>query len=270
MPGKYVEVDPGVELFVETIGEGDVLVFIPGFTFTTEVFEKQLNYFSKTNQVVVIDPRSHGKSTITVHGNDYVTHGNDLAKILQFLNIHHVTLVGWSFGCLTAWEYIKQNGIQNIKSLVMIDMPPKSLSINQDDWVEGPLDDIASLYNTYLRTPQGHRDFITSYITDVMVQKNLSEKELRWLVEQSMRTPYYIASNLYASGMFSDYRQIVEETSKKIPTLMTVAEHWAQSAIEYLSKISPNTELEVLGGHMMFWEHDEKFNTILKHFLSSH
>lgn len=89
----------------------------------------------------MIDPRSHGKSTITLHGNDYVTHGTDLAKVLQALDVENPTLVGWSFGCLTIWEYVRQFGTEHIKSLIFVDMPPKSLSIHQDqDWVEGPLE----------------------------------------------------------------------------------------------------------------------------------
>ena len=71
---RYIEVEPGTELFVQDIGEGEPLVFIPGFTFTTEVFSKQVEHFSKTNRVIVIDPRSHGRSTLTLQGNNYITH----------------------------------------------------------------------------------------------------------------------------------------------------------------------------------------------------
>ncbi|MBC5637947.1 alpha/beta hydrolase [Ornithinibacillus sp. BX22] len=267
MPGKYIEVDSGVELFVQDVGEGDPIVFIPGFTFTTEVFEKQVAYFSNYHRVIVMDPRSHGKSTITVHGNDYVTHGTDLRKVLEHLQLHHVTLVGWSFGCLTIWEYMKQYGAEGIKSLVLIDMPPKSLSIDTEDWVEGALDDIAAIYNNSLRTPKGQRDFIIAYATGVMIQRELKEDELTWLVEQSMKTPYYIAGNLFASGMFSNYLAEASIASKSLPTLTVIAEHWSDTATNFMKKHVPQTQLEVLGGHMMFWEHHQKFNTILDEFI---
>lgn len=267
--GKYVEVEPGVELFVQDVGEGDPLVFVPGFTFTTEGFVKQVEYFSKSHRVIVIDPRSHGRSTVTVYGNDYVTHGTDLAKVLELLHVKNATLAGWSFGCLTVWEYIKQNGTENVKSLVLIDMPPKSLSTNEEDWVEGKLDDIAAIYNTFLRNPQGHREFITGYITQVMIQRELQEEELIWLVEQSLKTPYYIAGNLFASGMFSDYREVAKLASKSVPTLTVVAKHWAETAEVYLKTLTPETKIEVLGGHMMFWEHSEKFNQLLEQFLQN-
>lgn len=266
--GKYVEVDPGVELFVQDVGKGDTIVFIPGFTFTTEVFSKQVEHFSKTNRVIAIDPRSHGRSTVTVHGNDYVTHGTDLGKVLRELDVENAVLAGWSFGCLTVWEYVKQFGFERIRSLVLIDMSPKSLSVNDGDWTEGPLDEIGAIYNTYLRNPQGHREFITGYITQVMVQRKLREEELAWLVGESLKTPYYIAANLFASGMFSDYREQARIASETVPVLNVVAEHWADTAKAFIEKTAPRSKVAVLGGHMMFWEHSEKFNEILGQFLS--
>ncbi|HLS09751.1 alpha/beta hydrolase [Lentibacillus sp.] len=265
--GKYIEVDPGIELFVQDVGQGEPIVFIPGFTFTTEVFSKQVDYFSKTNRVIVVDPRSHGRSTVTVHGNDYVTHGTDLAKVLKQLDVENATLFGWSFGCFTVWEYFKQYGRDNIKSAVLVDMPPKSLSVHNDDWIEGALDDIAAIYTSHLRSPQGQRAFITDYITQVMIQREVKEEELNWLVEQSLKTPYYIAANLFAAGMFSDYRAEATSLSHSVPTLTVVAEHWAETAAAFTKKVSPESKIEVLGGHMMFWEHADKFNDMVTRFL---
>ncbi|MBP2239500.1 pimeloyl-ACP methyl ester carboxylesterase [Cytobacillus eiseniae] len=265
---KYIEVDSDVELFVQEAGSGEPIVFIPGFTFTTEVFTKQIEFFSKTNHVIVVDPRSHGRSTKSITGNDYVTHGADLKIILDVLELKNVTLAGWSFGCFSVWEYLKQNGFDQVKSLIFIDMPPKSLSVNKEDWVEGPLDDIAAIYNAYLRNSSGQRAFITNYITQVMVQRELEEEELTWLVEQSLKTPSYIAGQLFASGMFSDYREQAKKASQTVPTLNIVAEHWAETAVTYTNRLTPEVKVEVLGGHMMFWEHNEKFNEIVKDYLS--
>lgn len=264
----YIEVEPGIELYVQETGTGDPIVLIPGFTFTTEVFSKQVRHFSKTHRTIVIDPRSHGRSTLTVHGNDYVTHGTDLKKVLKALKVENPTLVGWSFGCLTVWEYIRQFGTDDINSLILIDMPPKSLSLNQEkDWVEGPLDDLAAAYTNYLRHPQGQREFISAYAAGVMVQRELKKEELNWIVEQSLKTPYYIASNLFSSGLFSDYRSEATLSSESVPTLFIVAEHWGETASAYLNKLTPSASVKTLGGHLMFWEHSEKFNRMMEEFL---
>lgn len=266
--GKYIEVDHGVELFVQDVGSGEPIVFIPGWTFTTEVFSKQVEHFSKTNRVIVIDPRSHGRSTIALSGNEYITHGMDLAKVLGKLELKAVTLAGWSFGCLTIWEYIKQYGMENIKSFILVDMSPKPLSTDHiNDWVEGSLDDIGLAYNTYLRNPEGQRTFITDYANQVMVQRQLEDDELNWIVEQSLKTPYYIAANLFASGMFLDYREEARLASESRPTLTILAEHWADTARLFTQKVSPKSKIAVLGGHLMFWEYSEAFNQLIGEFL---
>ncbi|RXZ80453.1 alpha/beta hydrolase [Paenibacillaceae bacterium] len=268
--GQYILVEPGVELFVQDVGEGEPIVFIPGWTFTTEVFAKQVEHFKQTNRVIVIDPRSHGRSSTALHGNNYVTQGSDLAKVLDALKLESFTLAGWSFGALTAWEYIRQHGTQRIKAFLWIDISPKPLSTTHEtDWVEGPLDDIAGAYNLYTRDSAGQRDFVTYYVKEVMFQREVEESELSWLIEQSLHTPHYIAANLFAAGMFSDYREEARLVSESVPTLVIAAEHWAETATAYVGRIAPQASIEVLGGHLMFWEHADSFNRIVATFLQS-
>ena len=51
---KYVTVAPGVELHILEKGEGKPLVFIPGLTFSGEIFKNQLEYFSSEYRVIAI------------------------------------------------------------------------------------------------------------------------------------------------------------------------------------------------------------------------
>lgn len=268
--GKYIEVDPGVELFVQDVGSGDPLVLIPGWVFSSRAFESQIEHFSKTHRVIAVDPRSQGRSLVSMQGNDYVTHGKDLSRIIEALGLKDVTLLGWSFGCLTVWEYVRQNGVGNLKAAVIVDLSPKPLSLDdENDWVEGPLEEIAEVYTSNLRSPEGLRDFITEYATEIMVQRKLDDDELQWINGEAMQTPYYIASTLYAAGMFSDYREEAKRLIEQVPTLTIAAEHWGDTARSFMQRISPEAQVEVLGGHLMFWEHSGKFNKILERFLKS-
>lgn len=268
-PGKYLEVEAGVELFYEEKGEGQPLIFLPGWTFTTEVFSQQLEYFSRNYRAIAIDPRSQGRSSKPLHGNDYATHGADLARFIEILDLKNVILVGWSFGCLQSWAYVRKEGLKNLKAVVSIDLSPKPLCVDPADWVEGPLDEIAEAYNTFLTSPQGQRDFVTGYAMDVMVQRQLSEEELFWILDQSLKTPHYIAAALFASGMFSNYLTEAKLVDENIPSLSIIAEHWSETAVPYMNRKCPKTATAILGGHLMFWEHPERFNKILEDFLSS-
>jgi non-heme chloroperoxidase len=268
-PGKYIEIEPGIEIYYEEMGTGTPIVFVPGWTFTSEVFVHQMTHFSKTHRVIAIDPRSQGRSSMVLHGNDYATHAADLAKVIKALDLQDIVLVGWSFGCLETWGYVRQEGTQTIKAMVGIDLSPKPLSVDAQDWVEGPLDEIAGAYNTYLLSRQGQRDFVTYYADEIMVQRELSKEEMFWIVEQSLKTPPYIASALFASGMFSNYIEEAKLVDESLPALTIIAEHWADTAVPFMQKHFPKTKTAVLGGHMMFWEHADQFNTILGDFIAS-
>jgi pimeloyl-ACP methyl ester carboxylesterase len=266
--GGFIDVEPGVEIYYEEKGEGSPILFVPGWTMTTEVFGHQLEQMSTSHRVVVIDPRSQGRSTVTLEGNDYITHAADLAKVIESLDLRDLVLVGWSFGCLTTYGYVKDKGTDRLKAHVCIDLSPKSLSVQQGDWVEGPLDEIAAGYH-YLRTPAGQREFVASYTNQVMVQRDLTKAEMFWIVDQSAKSPPWVAAALFASGMFSNHMAEAKLLDESLPALNIVAEHWADTAVPFLKKHFPNTKTAVLGGHMMFWEHSEKFNAILNNFIKS-
>jgi pimeloyl-ACP methyl ester carboxylesterase len=265
--GAYLEVDPGVEIYYEDQGTGTPLVFVPGWTFTTDAFAYQMAHFSKTHRVILMDPRSHGRSTVTPAGSNYAAQGADLAKLIEALDLEDVVLVGWSFGCLTNWAYVRQAGIERIKAVVGIDLSPKPLSVNEGDWVEGPLDEIGQYYNMFLQSPQGQRDFVAAYATEVMVQRALTDEELAWIIGMSLNTPYYIAAAFFAAGMFDDYREEAKLVDASLPALHIIAEHWADLAVPFMNELCPKTKTAVLGGHLMFWEHHEAFNAILDEFL---
>lgn len=124
---KFVNVAPCVDIHYLEKGEGKPLVFIPGLTFASEIFEHQIEYFSKDYRVIAMDPRGQGLSSKTVDGNDYLTHGRDVAALIDFLGLSDVTLIGWSTGNLDAWSYARQFGYEKLAGIVTVDMSPLPL-----------------------------------------------------------------------------------------------------------------------------------------------
>ena len=264
--GDYFEVEPGVEIYYETIGEGPAVVLVPGWTFTTEVFENQMKALSESHQVISFDPRSHGRSTITLEGNNYTTQGADMAKLLAHLGVEKPALVGWSFGCLTTWEFIKVNGTDAASRHMCIDLSPTPLTGVEGDWTEGGIADIAGFYHA-VQTAQGHRDVINWYADEVMIEQNYTPELAQWIVDQSTASPPWVASAYLAAGMFSNYMDVAKEIDAAMPSSFVVANHWADTAKAYVAANLPNSKVDAFGGHMMFWEYPEKFNPILAEFL---
>ena len=265
---KYFCVSPGIELHYLEKGEGRPLVFIPGLTFSGEIFKAQLEYFSGNYRVIAIDPRGQGLSAKTVDGNDYMTHGRDLAALIDGLGLDGAVLVGWSTGNLEVWSYIRQFGKEKLRGAVTIDMSPLPLSADPTWWTEGTMEELSEVATQYLTSPEGSRAFFSDYATGVMIQHEMEPAELEYLLDISGRTPYWVCKALFCDAIFSNFLETAREVGAGMPSLMFIAEHWADVARPFVEQQLPGYEIQVMGGHLMFYEYPEKWNRLLEEFLN--
>ncbi|MCQ3804114.1 MAG: alpha/beta hydrolase [bacterium] len=265
--GDYLEVDPGVAIYYEDEGEGPPLVLVPGWTFTTKVFDHQFAAFSESHRVISFDPRSQGRSTVTLEGNNYATQAGDLSKLLDHLDVENPVLLGWSTGSTATWHYVRDHGTSGLVGHVSVDMPPIGMSCDETDWMEGSIEELAGFYQG-VQTAQGLRGVIIWYADNVMIEQEMSPELTAWIVEQSLSTPPLMAASLLADACFGNYQNEAVAVDADIPSLFVVAEHWAEAARPYLAEHCPNSRVEVFGGHMMFWEYPERFNAVLAEFLA--
>lgn len=267
MKSKYIKVDNYTELHCVIKGKGEPILFIPGLTFSYEVFIKQIEYFSKNYKVIALDPRSQGLSTKTQHGNNYKTHGNDLHEVIKKLKLNNITLVGWSTGNLDIWSYLKQHGYDKVKKVVTIDMAPKNLLTKKTDWKEGEIDELRYVADEFLTSSKGVRDFFLEYLKTVMFENKPTQKEIDLFLNSSAKTPYYVCRELFLDAIFSDFSSTLEESSQKVETLMFIANHWSKVAKAFMNKNYPKTKTHVLGGHLMFYEYSDEWNKVLEDFI---
>jgi pimeloyl-ACP methyl ester carboxylesterase len=174
-------------------------------------------------------------------------------------------LVGWSYGCLASYAYVRNYGLGKISSFVCIDQSPHPLDIDGGaKWNEGPLSGTGDSFNGV----NYDRAKFTAVFAQWMVKRKLTPAELRWLTEMAEATPTGIAIQLAADALFSDYRPELEKLSQEIPTLHVLGEDDAVTAKPWLEENAPKAEVQVLGRHMMFWEDSEAFNKIFADFIS--
>lgn len=243
-------------------------MFIPGLTFSGEIFKAQLEYFSGNYRVIAIDPRGQGLSAKTVDGNDYMTHGRDLAALIDGLGLDGAVLVGWSTGNLEVWSYIRQFGKEKLRGAVTIDMSPLPLSADPRWWTEGTMEELSEVATQYLTSPEGSRAFFSDYATGVMIQHEMEPVELEYLLDISGRTPYWVCKALFCDAIFSNFLETAREVGAGMPSLMFIAEHWADVARPFVEQQLPGYEIQVMGGHLMFYEYPEKWNGLLEEFLN--
>lgn len=261
-----VKISTGIELYYEDYGKGDPVLFIPGLTCTTEFFEHNLQALADNNRVLAYDPRSQGKSTISESGNNFVQRGHDLAAFIEALDLNNIVVAGWSLGAYDAYSYLELYGLDKIKAFVNIDMPPKVIQTASDDWSEGSLDVIRDMYLSILAEDQPY--FFEGYAHYMIIRGALDE-EINWIVEQSRRTPQTLAAQIVADVNLCDFSALVQKIAGEIPVMHFIKQDWAETALRWLGKYTPNVPTEVMGGHMMFWEEAEAFNSRFRAFLNT-
>ena len=264
--GQHIRVSPDLELYYVEAGAGTPMIFIPGWCGTTEFFEKyQIPYFSKNYRAISYDPRSQGRSSKTSENNNYIQHGKDLRAFMQALELNDVILVGHSAGCHDIYAYLRAFGTDNVKSIIFIDYMPKPIAVEKGDWAEFSNSmEVGSFVNA---TTYDFRGLMTEFIP-TLVQREMTQDELNWLLDEVFKTPTYAAVLTLVDVSFADYTEEAQMIDGKMPVLDIVSEGVAESAKTWLIKNAPNSEIFVLGKHLMFFEFPDEFNGAVGAFLT--
>lgn len=123
-------------------------------------------------------------------GNDYLTHGKDVAGFIDALGLDDIVLIGWSTGSLDTWSYVQQFGKDKLRGVVTVDMSPLPLSPDPKWWTEGTIEKLSQVATQVLTSSEGCRKFFSEYATGIMIQHEMKPDELEYLLDISGRTPY--------------------------------------------------------------------------------
>jgi non-heme chloroperoxidase len=117
----------GVQLYYKDWGsrDGQVVVFSHGWPLNSDSWESQMLFLaSQGYRVVAHDRRGHGRSSQPWHGNDMDHYADDLAQVIEALDLREATLVGFSTGGGEVARYIGRHGTARVKKAVLVAAVP--------------------------------------------------------------------------------------------------------------------------------------------------
>jgi non-heme chloroperoxidase len=100
----YVEVEPGVSVYVQDVGTGRPVVLIAGFGLSHEVWDSEVRELSAGHRVLCVDLRGTGASDKPAGGYSVKRLARDVEAVLVELQVRDATVVGWSFGGQVAFQ----------------------------------------------------------------------------------------------------------------------------------------------------------------------
>ncbi len=270
--GKFVRVSADLLIHYEEVGSGAPLVFIPGWSSSTEYYDRQLAYFSKNYRAIAFDPRSQGLSSKTLENNHYVQHGADLKAFFEALQLKDVVLIGHSNGCYDIYAYVRGNGVEYIKAVIAIDCsPPKQLWTEEgDEWIR--FKEAREMTRGYMAINYKRTDVLAG-LFQKMVTRELVPEETNFFVQMVAKTPNHVSTLLLLDGHFSDYVEEAKLIGSNVPVLYVLGEDGffgkpPETAQAWIRQNMPNAETAVFGKHLLHWEFPEKFNSIVDGFLA--
>ncbi|MGD0845850.1 MAG: alpha/beta hydrolase [Geobacteraceae bacterium] len=266
-PWKDLVVEVGdIKMHYLDAGTGDrVLVFIPGWTMTAEVWKEQIPYFSSRGfRVIALDPRSQGLTTKTESGNTYQQHAADLHAFLQALKIDHSYLIGWGSGVLALLDYISSPEALKPEKMVFVDGSPAALK--SEDY---PGTMTVQQARRFALSLEENRAKATEQFIRSLFKQHQAETLINEMTAASVKMPLSATLSLYFDLFTGDRRPALMHVP--VPSLvMTNPE--GRLVGEYMKSKIPRCSLEVIegAGSAMFLEKPQTFNQILENFLGEH
>src|ERR1700681_1183224 len=119
----------GTTIFYKDWGTGPTVVFSHGWPLTADAWDSQMLFLGeKGYRVIAHDRRGHGRSSQSWNGNEMDTYADDLAELIETLDLKNATLVGHSTGGGEVARYIGRHGSKRVSQAVLIaSVPPLML-----------------------------------------------------------------------------------------------------------------------------------------------
>lgn len=125
MTSNTITMQDGTQIYYKDWGEGPVVTFSHGWPLNADAWDGQMHFLALNGfRVIAHDRRGHGRSSQPSSGNDMNGYADDLAQLIESLDLKDITMVGHSTGGGEVARYIGRHGNKRVARAVLIGAVP--------------------------------------------------------------------------------------------------------------------------------------------------
>lgn len=269
----FIETGDRTRLFYKDWGAGEPVVFVPGWCLSADMWEYQMVPLAEAGlRCVAYDVRGCGRSDQPGHGYDLDTLADDLAAVIEGLDLSGATLVGHSAGSAQIVRYLSRHGDDRVARAALVSTTAPFLlktEGNPDGVDRAVLDDmIAGLRDDRQRWAAA---LANPWFGVGLPGVSISPEMLDWAVglflQASPRAAIETIRAVYTTDLRPDAREVA------VPALIVHGDSDVMVSLEAsacrLAEEIPHAELKVYenASHGLFVSHKDRLNGDLLSFL---
>jgi len=121
----FITASDGAQIFYQDWGSGRPVLLSHGWPLNSDSWEAQALFLSGNGyRVIAHDRRGHGRSSRTWDGNEMDTYADDLAALIDALDLRELTLIGFSSGGGEVARYVGRHGTARVAQLALVSAVP--------------------------------------------------------------------------------------------------------------------------------------------------
>jgi non-heme chloroperoxidase len=124
-PAGTITTKDGTRLYYKDWGEGQPVVFSHGWPLNADAWQSQMIFLAENGfRAIAHDRRGHGRSSQPSGGNEMDTYADDLAALLETLDLRDAVLVGHSTGGGEVARYVGRHGTSRVAKTALVSAVP--------------------------------------------------------------------------------------------------------------------------------------------------